>query len=239
MIISSRQISADKQHLDSSGMNVRQWVYEEEPLINEGDAEIPVTELHVKADLIDALRLKRLQEIHLQESLAEPDALEAKFRRGDKVYVNAEGMKWLDKEFKERYNGNVGTVLKSYHYEDYDDYGGNEIKCLVKWTNPVGPSDNISNWGENNLDLVQTRQADLKDKIKPRELKNGDRVRVKKTVDLGNLNHLYADNIGSVVDATGYSYDVNPQILVRWDNNVGLNKVLHHSNLNANSLELA
>lgn len=237
MILSHRQIKADKQHLDSNGKNVRQWIYEEEPLINEADKDIPVTNLHVKADLVDrikplgvgdrvrwsalglsrmdndasmediknmrgiidefipnldnkmvavswegvnprpgafgkchidnleraltaradlkdSLRRKQLEEEYLQETLTEPDVDDAIFKRGNRVVVNARDLDRMLGDFTHRYLGNVGTVLKSYRYEDYDEYEDDKIKCLVRWTRPVGTPTNTSTFPQDSLELA-------------------------------------------------------------------------------------
>ncbi len=241
MILSHRQIKADKQHLDSNGKNVRQWIYEEEPLINEGDKEIPVKRLTTKADIKDrfrplqvgdkvrwnedglsrmgqdsdlekikrmhgtvtgfvpdtdrqtvfvtwhtpnpnpggfsscyvgnlersmsaradlkeTLRTRQLQEDHLQESLKEPDTEGAKFNRGDKVKLSEPGLYFVrgDKTTEARYVGNVGTVLKSYLYDNSEDWGehGVLIKVMVRWQKPVGTPDKVSVWTEECLELA-------------------------------------------------------------------------------------
>jgi hypothetical protein len=109
MLISSRQISANPQPQTKgiNTMNVRQWTEHEIPLINEGDEEIPLTRLHIKADIFQRMKDEFVP------------------KKGDRVRVKRD----VDLgRYTPFYVHNTGTVL---HPEDF--YGS----VKVEWDKPI------------------------------------------------------------------------------------------------------
>lgn len=115
---------------------------------------------------------------------------------------------------------------------------GINTKNVRQWNEHEIP---LINKGDEEIPLTQLHvKADLFDRHKSRPFKTGDRVKVKKHIDLGKLKHLYDDNIGSIVSDRGYIYDVNPMLEVRWDRNVSnTSEPLYNSKFQSESLERA
>jgi len=150
-LISSRQIRADKQHSDSSGMNVRQWIYEEEPLLNDGDKEIPLIQLHIKADLID--RINRPLQV------------------GDKVRWNSLGLSRMSSDLEIEKIKKMHGVITGFQPD-----AGLQL-AYVTWFGEDPYPGIFSNVHINNIERALQARADLIDRIKPRKFKVGDKVR--------------------------------------------------------------
>lgn len=199
---------ADKQHLDSNGMNVRQWIYEEETLPNEADKEVPLKRLINKADLSDKI-----------------NNLRTNIEIGDTVKWNALGLSRMRPETEQGLAriAAMRGIVTGFHeslgrdqvYVDWnDDYHQNSFKscATVNLERVINPK-------------TSSRTADLADRIKNREIKVGDKVRVKPDVlkqmisTADSIGQRYIDNVGRV-QSISYMYRAEGDVLVKWENNV-------------------